>query len=246
MTTTLITGASSGLGAELARQLAAAGDDLALCARRLDRLEALRDEIAGAHPGRRVAVRRLDVDDHDEVFRTFRALADEFGGMDRVVVNAGIGKGAPVGTGRFDANRSTLVTDFVSAAAQCEAALEHFRTAGRGHLVVVSSVSALRGMPGAMTAYAAAKAGIASYAEGIRADVHGSDIAVTTLFPGYIDSEMNAGNRSPLMVGTAAGVRAMVRAIDRRAARAVVPPWPWVPIAAVLRHAPLGVLRRMA
>lgn len=245
MTTTLITGASSGLGAELARQLAAAGDDLALCARRLDRLESLRDEITATHPGRRVAVRRLDVDDHDDVFRAFRELADELGGLDRVVVNAGIGDGAPVGTGRFAANRRTLLTDLVSAAAQCEAAMEHFRAVGRGHLVVVSSVSAVRGMPRAMTAYAAAKAGIASYAEGIRADVHGSGIAVTTLFPGYIDSEMNAGNRSPLMVDTATGVRAMVRAIDRRAATAVVPPWPWLPIAAVLRRAPIPLLRRM-
>ena len=69
---TLITGASSGLGAEMARQFAAAGHDLALCARRLDRLEALRDEILAAHPQRTVVVRRLDVDDHDDVFAAFR------------------------------------------------------------------------------------------------------------------------------------------------------------------------------
>ncbi|HWN26261.1 MAG TPA: SDR family NAD(P)-dependent oxidoreductase, partial [Actinomycetospora sp.] len=122
---TLITGASSGLGAGMAREFAARGHDLALGARRLDRLEALRDELAPT--GVRVAVAALDVDDHDAVFTTVRALRDELGGLDRVVVNAGLGKGAPIGTGRFDANLATARTNFVSALAQCEAAMEIFR-----------------------------------------------------------------------------------------------------------------------
>ena len=157
--TILITGASSGLGAEMARQFAAAGHDLALCARRTDRLEAVRDEILAGHPARTVLVRPLDVDDHDDVFVAFRELADGLGGLDRVVVNAGLGKGAPLGTGHFDANRRTIMTNLVSGLAQCEAAMEHFRAAGRGHLVVVSSMSAVRGLPKAQTAYAASKAG---------------------------------------------------------------------------------------
>ena len=116
--TILITGASSGLGEEMARQFAARGYDLALCARRLDRLEALRDEIAAAHPDRRVEVRTLDVCDDDEVFEVFRAFRSDFGSIDRIVVNAGIGKGAPLGTGRYDANRETAMTNFVAALAQ--------------------------------------------------------------------------------------------------------------------------------
>lgn len=241
----LITGASSGLGAEMARQLAILGYDLALCARRVERLEELRTEIGNAHPQRRIHLRALDVNDHDDVFAAFREADAALGGIDRVIVNAGIGKGAPVGTGRFDANKQTLMTDFVAALAQCEAALELFRAAGRGHLVVVSSVSALRGMPRAMTAYAAAKAGLATLAEGIRADTLGTGITVTTLFPGYIVSEMNAGNRTPLMVDTATGVRAMVRAIEKESATAIVPPWPWRPLAVLMRHAPLQVLRKL-
>jgi len=243
--TTLITGASSGLGAELARQLAAHGCDLALCARRADRLEQLRDEITAAHPDRRVVIRRLDVDDHDDVFRAFGELDEQLGGLQRVVVNAGIGKGAPIGTGRFDANRATLETDLVSALAQCEAAMQLFRAAGRGQLVLVSSVSALRGMPRAMTAYGAAKAGLAAVGEGLRAELHGSPIVVTTLLPGYIRSEMNTGRATPLMASTAAGVRAMVRAIEREAATAVVPAWPWRPLSVVVRHAPLRLLRKL-
>ncbi len=245
---TLVTGASSGLGAELARQFAAAGADLGLCARRLERLEALRDEITTAHPERKVVVRALDVDDHEAVFRVFREVADELGGLDRVVVNAGLGKGAPVGTGRFDVNKQTITTNLVSALAQCEAAMEFFRAAGAGHLVVVSSISALRGMPKSMTAYAASKAGIAAIAEGIRIEMIGSPIKVTTLFPGYIRSEMNerVAQRTPLMSSTVDGVRAMVRAIDREAAEAAVPAWPWRPLSVAIRHAPLRVLRRLS
>ena len=158
MSTILITGASSGLGAEMARQFAALGHDLALCARRTDRLETLKAEIAAAHPDVRVAVKALDVNDHDAVFRVFEEFRDEFGGLDRVIVNAGLGKGQPLGTGRFDANRETAETNFIGALAQTEAAAQIFRAQNAGHLVMVSSFSALRGMPKNITTYAATKA----------------------------------------------------------------------------------------
>ena len=110
----LITGASSGLGAEMARQFAAKGHDLALTARRTERLEALRTELAERHPQITVVIHSLDVTDHDQVFKVFRAIDAELP-LDRVVVNAGLGKGAPLGTGRFDANRDTALTNFVGA-----------------------------------------------------------------------------------------------------------------------------------
>jgi short-subunit dehydrogenase len=247
VTTILITGASSGLGAEMARQFAALGHDLALCARRTDRLDGLRDEIAAAHPGVRVAVKALDVTDHDAVFRVFEELADELGGLDRVVVNAGLGKGQPLGTGRFDANKETAETNFIGALAQTEAAAAIFREQGRGHLVMVSSISALRGMPKNITTYAATKAAVAHLAEGFRADVHGTPIKVTVLYPGYIVSEMSGTSaRTPLMAPTEKGVRAMVEAIEKEKKSARVPAWPWGPLGFVIKHVPVGVLRRMS
>jgi hypothetical protein len=231
----------------MARQFAAAGHDLGLCARRLDRLEELRDELLAANPTCEVVVRALDVNDHDMVFAVFGELADALGGLDRVIVNAGIGKGAPVGTGRFDANRETVLTNLVAALAQCEAAMRIFRTSGAGHLVVISSMSAMRGLPRATTAYSASKAGLATLAEGIRAEMLGSKIVVSTLYPGYIRSEMSArSSRTPLMTDTVSGVRAMVRAIEREPATAEVPPWPWKPLGFVLRHAPLRAVRKFA
>lgn len=240
----LITGASSGLGAEMARQYAALGRNLALCARRLDALERLRDELTTAHPAITVSIAKLDVCDHDAVFTVFRTFATEFGTLDRVIVNAGLGKGQPIGTGYFHANKQTAETNFVAALAQCEAALEIFRKQNAGHLVLISSVSALRGMPGNITTYAATKAGLSSLAEGIRADTLRTPIKVTTIQPGYIRSEMNADLRTPLIVDTRKGVRSILRATEREVSSACVPQWPWSILGFVLRHIPLRLLAR--
>lgn len=247
MSTILITGASSGLGAEMARQFAALGYDLALCARRADRLEEVRSDIAATHPDVRVSIKALDVTDHNAVFRVFDEFRDEFGGLDKVVVNAGLGKGQPLGTGRFDANRETAETNFIGALAQTEAAAQIFRAQNAGHLVMVSSFSALRGMPKNITTYAATKAAVAHLAEGFRADVHGTPIKVTVLYPGFIVSEMSGTSaRTPLMASTEKGVRAMVEAIEKEKASARVPAWPWAPLGFVVKHVPVGVLRKMS
>lgn len=230
MPTILITGASSGLGAEMARQFADLGHDLALAARRTDRLAQLRAEIQRKHPERRVEIRALDVTDDAQVVDVFRAFRDDFGTLDRIVVNAGLGKGAPIGTGRYDANKQTAMTNFVAALAQCEAAMEIFRAQKHGHLVMISSMSALRGMPKTVTTYAATKAGVAALAEGIRAEMLASkDLAidVSVIYPGYIRSEMNERVKdTPFLVDTRTGVTAIVEAIEKRRAHARVPAWP--------------------
>jgi short-subunit dehydrogenase len=247
MSTILITGASSGLGAEMARQFAAKGHDLALCARRTDRLEELKAELARRHPDRRVEVRALDVTDDDAVFRVFHEFAQDFGTIDRVVVNAGLGKGAPLGTGRYDANRQTAMTNFVAALAQTEAAMEIFRDQGNGHLVMISTMSAVRGMPKNLTTYAATKAGVAHLAEGLRAELHGGPIKVTVLYPGYIASEMNDRNPnpSPMLASTEKGVRAMVHAIEKEKDSACVPALPWAPLGVLMRHAPMPLFKKL-
>jgi short-subunit dehydrogenase len=245
--TILITGASSGLGAEMARQFAARGHDLALCARRTEKLEALREEISAASPGARVEIRPLDVTDDDQVFEVFAAFRADFGTIDRVVVNAGLGKGAPLGTGRYDANRQTAMTNFVAALAQTEAAMEIFRAQDAGHLVMISSMSAVRGMPKTLTTYAATKVAVAHLAEGLRAELHGTPIKVTVLYPGYIRSEMNekVAQSTPLMASTEKGVKAMVEAIEKEKDSAFVPALPWAPLSVVMRHAPMPLFKKL-
>ena len=249
--TILITGASSGLGAEMARQFAALGHDLALCARRLDRLEELRTEILATHPGRRVEVRTLDVTDDEQVFEVFRGFQTDFAAtgqqIDRIVINAGLGKGAPLGAGGYAANKQTAVTNFVGALAQAEAAMEIFRAQDAGHFVMISSMSAMRGLPKTMTTYAATKAGVAHLAEGLRNELHGKPIKVSVIYPGYIASEMNeqVAQKTPLMVDTEKGVRAIVDAIEKEKASACVPPLPWAPLSVLMKHAPLPVFKKL-
>src|SRR5690625_7445957 len=95
----LITGASAGLGLGMAQAFAARGCNLALCARRIDLLESLRDDLRARYPGIRVEIAELDVADHDRVFTVFREFQAALGTLERVIVNAGIGKGDSVGTG---------------------------------------------------------------------------------------------------------------------------------------------------
>ncbi|HET6786544.1 MAG TPA: SDR family oxidoreductase [Aquabacterium sp.] len=243
--TILITGASSGLGEGMARQFAAMGRHLALCARRIDRLLELKTELEARHPGVKVSVRALDVNDHAQVFEVFKAFAQEFGSLDRVIVNAGLGKGQPIGKGRFDANLQTAQTNFIAALAQCEAAVEIFRAQNSGHLVSISSMSAMRGLPRNLTTYAATKAGLAALTEGIRAELMRTPIRVTTIFPGYIETELSSkAQKTPLMVDTASGCKALVAAIEREPATACVPAWPWTLVGWFMRNAPLAWVAR--
>lgn len=241
----LITGASSGLGEEMARQFAARNRNLALCARRTDRLESLRAELLAKHPTLRVWIKPLDVNDDAQVFAVFRAFAEEMGQVDRIIVNAGIGKGEVIGTGHFAANKAILQTNLVAALAQCEAAMEIFRKQNAGHLVVISSVSAVRGLPRTMTTYAASKAGVASLAEGIRGTYLHTPIRVTTLFPGYIRSEINETiHTKPFVVDTPVGCRAMVKVIERESDEGYVPLWPWAWLRYLMQCLPLRMIAR--
>jgi short-subunit dehydrogenase len=112
---------------------------------------------------------------------------------------------------------------------------------------MISSMSAMRGLPKSMTTYAATKAGVAHLAEGLRNELHGTDIKVTVVYPGYIASEMNehVAQKTPLMVSTEKGVKAIVEAIEKEKARACVPPLPWAPMSVLMKHAPLPVFKKL-
>jgi NAD(P)-dependent dehydrogenase (short-subunit alcohol dehydrogenase family) len=95
------------------------------------------------------------------------------------------------------------------------------------------------------TAYGASKAAINALAEGIRSDVHGTGIRVTTVLPGYIATDINVGRRGPFTVDLDAGVDALTAAVEGEPVRAYVPGWPWRPVSALLRVLPLPVVRRV-
>ncbi|MGB3301174.1 SDR family oxidoreductase [Gordonia sp. (in: high G+C Gram-positive bacteria)] len=232
----IITGASSGLGEGMAREFAARGRSLGLAARRLDRLDELAGELRSQ--AKQVAISKLDVTNVESVPVVFDALADELGGLDRVIVNAGLGKGAPIGTGHAAANIETIETNLVGALAQIEAAMSIFRKQNAGHLVLVSSMSAVRGMPKAQAAYSASKAGLSALGQGLQAEMARTPIKVTVLLPGYIETDINRGVKTSMMTDTDTGVKAMVAAIEAERTRAAVPSWPWTPISWGLKFLP--------
>jgi short-subunit dehydrogenase len=231
----------------MARQFAAKGRDLALCARRTENLEELKAELLARHPNVTVAVAALDVNDHEAVPKVFAELGEELGGIDCVIVNAGIGKGYPLGGGKAWANKATIETNLVAALVQIETALEMFKKSGSGHLVLVSSVLGNKGVPGVKAAYAASKAGVTSLGESLRAEYPSGPIRITVLEPGYIESEMTAKSASTmLMVDNETGVKAMVDAIEKEKGRAVVPGWPWWPLAELMKVLPPRFTKRFA
>ncbi|AZN34951.1 SDR family oxidoreductase [Pseudoalteromonas sp. Xi13] len=243
----LITGASSGLGKGMAKELAKQGCNLALCARRFELLEQLKSELEQINPNITISIKVLDVNDHEQVFSVFNAFKEELNGLDRVIINAGMGKGASIGTGYFNANKQTAQTNFVAALAQAEAAMEIFRAQNHGHLVTISSISAVRGFRRAMTVYAATKAAITSLSEGIRIDVMHTPIKVSCVHPGFIRSEINEKVKTvPFIVDTETGCKALVKAINKEKANSFVPSWPWAFLHWILRIAPLSTIRKMS
>lgn len=246
----LITGASSGIGKGMALVFAKQGCNLALCARRLDNLEQLKKELEVINPTISVFIRPLDVVQTEEVFTVFRAFQEDFKNintpLDRVIVNAGMGKGASLGKGHAKQNMETAMTNFCGALNQMEAAMEIFREQNHGHLVAISSMSAFRGYGRSLTVYAATKAGLKSLAEGLRVDVLHKPITISTLFPGYIQTELTDALAKPLpfIISLEKGSELLVKEINKEKANAYVPFWPWYFIKPMMPLLSLNILRK--
>lgn len=240
MKSILITGASSGLGEAMAREFARRGYRLALTARRVEKLEALQKELEKQSP--KVVVKALDVTQYDTVAPALEDIQQELGGLDIVVVNSGVGYDLPVGSDDFDKVRSTIDTNLTGAVATIDAAVRIFYRQGRGHLVGISSISAVRGLPGGGI-YSATKSALSRYLEALKIEGLKKNIAVTNLAPGYIDTEMNRSLSSrPFLIPVDKGARIMADKIERKASFSYIPVWPWCLIARLLRMTPARLL----
>jgi len=241
----IITGASSGIGRELARELARRGYALGLTGRRIDVLDELKREIEAAGPGSpRIETCGLDVRDSRAVHAVIHELAGRLGGVDLVVANAGIGGDRRVGDGRFEIDEEIIRTNMIGAMATVDAAAELFLPARRGQIVGISSVAAFRGLPG-NAAYSASKAGFTTYLEGVRAEVEGLGIDVTTISPGFIDTPINQRMKSrPFLVSAAEGARQIADLIERRVRHSTVPVLPWGMVGTMMRTLPDAIWYR--
>jgi NADP-dependent 3-hydroxy acid dehydrogenase YdfG len=178
----LITGASSGIGAATARHAARDGWRLALGARSEEKLAELAAELGEE----RVLVRRCDVTDWDDQQALVAAARERFGGLDAVFANAGLGAKRGFLEESVEHWRTMIDTNVLGVALTIRAALSHFREQGRGHFVLTGSVAGRRALPGSL--YSATKWAVTSMGEGLRQEVSDSDVKVTLIEPGMVDT----------------------------------------------------------
>lgn len=245
--TVLITGASGGLGAALARHCAKQGCNLALVARRLEHLEHLAEQLREQYAVR-VEVAQLDVTEHQKVLPIFIGLSDLLGQIDIVVLNAGIIKVRHLADSHLEKDKAVFETNVIAAIACSDAAQHMFKLQGQeGHLVAISSYSAFIGLPQA-AAYSASKAALASYFNAIRSRLKKRNIALTIVYPGFIDTDLLHGFQSRLpIVAQAEDIAAQIyKAIQKQKAEIIIPPLPWKVIYALQKVTPKPVLRWLA
>jgi len=192
-----LSGASSGLGEALARELARRGSRLALFARREDRLQALCAELSARNRGADVLVQGGDVRDRARVHEAVREAEERFGGIDVLILNAGIGDS--FFPDEFDAELVERITavNYLGAVYGIEAALPAMLARGAGTLVGVSSIGAVRGFPTAAP-YCASKAALTTFLESLRLDLKGRGVTVITVSPGFIKTPLTDRNRFPM------------------------------------------------
>jgi short-subunit dehydrogenase len=235
-----ITGASSGIGAALARAFAARGARLGLVARR----QALLDELAASLPGmhRTYAV---DVTDKDALIAAANAFERDTGGADVVVANAGISVG--VLTEHYedlDAFKQVFDTNVLALAYTFHPFIAPMRARRRGKLVGIASVAGIRGLPGS-EAYCASKSAVITYCESLRVELRRFGVQVVTILPGFVRTPLTARNRYPMpfLLEADEFARRAVAAIERDAGYAVIP-WQMRWVARLLRLLPNGVFDR--
>jgi short-subunit dehydrogenase len=191
--TALVTGASSGIGAALARLLARQGVTVALAARREEVLRGLADEIVAA--GGSASVHAMDASDPVATTAAVQAADDALGGLDLVVANAGIGKAKWSGKLGWDDCADVLAVNVAGATATLCAVLPRMVERKRGHLVGVSSIASLRGIP-KLAVYCGSKAYLRTFLEALRVDLRRTGVRVTDVRPGYVRTPMTAENAS--------------------------------------------------
>jgi len=189
----VVTGASSGIGEATARALSDAGASVAIGARRADRLEALAGNLTGPK-----LVREVDVSDEEQARAFVQAAHDELGGLHILVNNAGVMLLGPVAGADIGEWRQMIDVNLLGLLYCTHAALPLLEANGGGDIVNVSSVAGRRADAGAAV-YNMTKFGVHAFSEALRQEALHAKIRVTTVAPGFVETELQGHNVNPLV-----------------------------------------------
>lgn len=234
----IIIGATSGIGKALAEVLADQGYRLGLTGRRLLLLEEIKESLATE-----VFIEQMDVSDVAETEEKFKTLIEQMGPIDLVIISAGIGHlNSKLESALEIETIETNVSGFVVIA---DAAFLHFEAQGKGHLVGISSIAALRGSALA-PAYSASKAFVSNYMEGLRLKALKAklDITVTDVKPGFVDTPMAQGEGLFWMAPVEKAAAQIWQAIKAKKACVYITRR-WRLIAWLMRIMPTSVLKKI-
>ena len=193
--TALVTGASSGIGREVSRQLGRAGVWVAAVARRQAELETLAGEISRA--GSQAFVFPADLSRPEEALRVAADAEKALGRIDLLLANAGIGSHESLARATWETIQRTMMVNSLSAMALIHSALPGMRRRKFGYIAGVSSLASYLGLPGSV-AYSASKAALSVFLESVRIETRGQGIFVTDIHPGFVRTGMTAGSTTPL------------------------------------------------
>lgn len=238
----LITGASSGIGRALAYEFSRRGYALGLCARRIDLLEVLKEELSRET---KVSISKLDVSDFKRVQEVLNRLADEVSGVKVIIANAGVSEKSFPGNGTFNLDRKVLEINLLGAIATIDSGVNILKKEGGGQIVGVSSIAGLRGLSTNPT-YSASKAALSTYIEGIRNHLKDHNIGATNLNLGFIDTKINSHLKfRPFVISPEKGAGIMVDLIEENVWSSSVPRWPWSLISYIMQKFPNSLWHRI-
>ncbi|MDX1669018.1 MAG: SDR family NAD(P)-dependent oxidoreductase [Limnobacter sp.] len=241
--TALITGASSGIGKALALEMARRGYNLALTARRTDKLEQLQAQIADINPLAAVEIASMDVQKTYTIAGIFQDLIKRLQHIDVVVVNAGSNMMTGVGKGQLKEQLDMLQTNVMGAVATVDAAAEYFRHCKKGHIVGISSLASLTAIP-KQASYCASKSAFSMYLESAALELSRHNIAVTRILPGFVKTEIVENmEQYPFLVTAEQAASEIADNIEKKKAESVVPGYPWAVVKPFMRSIPAALWR---
>lgn len=240
----ILVGASSGIGAALAHRLADEGYQIALLARRAEKLSALADEINSKHGETRAIYYIHDVTDYESVPELLQKIITDLGGLDTFIYNAGVALMVGLKKYDFEKDRQMMEVNLIGALAWLNPIVEKFQELKRGQIVGISSVAGERGRVGS-PAYNSSKAALTTYLEALRNRLDKNGVNILTVKPGFVQTDMIKDAKKLFwVISPEQAAKDIYKAMQKRKQEIYTPArWRWVML--IVRNIPSFIFRKL-